>query len=204
MGWSLAGLLRLAAVLVALALPVTAGADVPPGLRTPGDVSPLPVLGPAPDFHLRSLEGPGVRRRDLRGKLLLLAFACASCADEPEAVEATFVHLQRELKARGLFGRKVVLASIVRHPERETRAGFRAHAARLGVDPYGWLVLSGSPETTAKLRNQFGRLGALPPGPAMDTRGRVFLVDYAGRVRRVYDAEGLTPDGVMADLQRLL
>jgi len=75
------------AMLVAV-VPVTAVADVPPGPRTPGDASPLPVLGTAPEFHLRSIEGPGVRLRDLRGKLLLLAFACASCIDEPEEVAA--------------------------------------------------------------------------------------------------------------------
>ena len=195
--------LGLVAMVARAAVPAAWG-DVTPALQTPGDVSPLPLLGLAPDFHLRSLEAPGVRLRDLRGKLLLLAFVCASCADEPERVETTFVQLQRELKAQGLFGRKVVLASIVRHPERETRASFRAYAARLGVDPYGWAVLSGSPETTAKLRDRFGRLGAVPAGPPGETRGRVFLVDYAGRVRRVYTDDSFKPEAVLADLERLL
>ena len=154
MGWRVGRLMRFAlAAAGALALlPLAARADIRPEPRGPGDVSPLPVLGPGPEFHLRSLEGPGVRLRDLRNKLLLLAFVCASCPDEPEEVAAGFVRLQAALKARGLFGRKVVLVFVVREPDRETRAGFRAYAARVGVDPYGWLILSGSPETTQTLR----------------------------------------------------
>ena len=192
-----------AALAVSVFFPSAAFADVPPGPRTPEDVSPLPVLGPVPEFHLRSLEGPGVRTRDLRGKLLLLAFACASCADEPEDVTITFVQVQHALKARGLFGKKVVLAFVVRHPDRESRAGFRAYASRLGVDPYGWVVLSGSPQTTARLREQFGRFGAAGE-PQADTRGRVFLVDYAGRVRRVYTVDTFKTGMVLSDLERLL
>jgi len=38
----------------------------------------------------------------------------------------------------------------------------------------------------------------------VDTRGRVFLVDYAGRVRRVYDTGTFHTDVVLADLERLL
>ena len=92
---------------------------------------------------------------------------------------------------------------MVRHPERETRAGFRAYALHLGVDPYGWLILSGSPETTQTLRDQFGRFGLSPGGSSGDTRGRVYLVDYAGRVRRVYPAGAFQVDVVLADMERL-
>ena len=184
-------------------VPAPGRADIVPGPRTPGDVSPLPVLGPAPEFRLRSLEGPGVRLRDLRGKLALLAFTCASCADEPEDVAAGFVRLQGALKARRLFGRKVALVFVVRHPERETRAGFRAYALRLGADPFGWLILSGSPETTRDLLERFGRFGGPAGAAPPDLRGRVFLVDYAGRVRRVYRAGALQVEQVLADMERL-
>ncbi len=196
--------LGLAAMISLAAARMATWADIPPGPRTPGDVSPLPVLGPAPEFHLRSLEGPGVRLRHLRGKLLLLAFACASCPDEPEDVAAGFVRLQGALKARRVFGRKVALVFVVRHPERESRAGVRAYAFRLGVDPYGWLILSGSAATTQELRDRFGRFGLSPGEPPGDTRGRVFLVDYAGRVRRVFEPGAFQPDAVLADLERLL
>ncbi len=192
-----------AALAVSAFFPSAAPADVPPGPPTPEDASPLPVLGPAPEFHLRSLEGPGVRTRDLRGKLLLLAFACASCPEEPEEAAATFVQVQRALKARGLFGKKVVLAFLVRHPDRESRASVRAYASRLGVDPYGWVILSGSPQTTAKLREEFGRFGVEAGQAPADTRGHVFLVDYAGRVRRIYSAGILQADTILADLERL-
>ena len=194
----------LAALSLLVLLRPAAWADIPPGPRTPGDVSPLPVLGQVPDFHLRSLEGPGVRNRDLRGKLVLLAFACASCADEPEEVAATFARLQRALKARGLFGKKVVLAIVVRHPERESRTAFRAYASRHGVDPHGWVILSGSPETTARLRDRFERFGVANGEPPADTRGRVFLVDSTGRVRRVYTVKTFQADAVLADMERLL
>ena len=196
--------LGLAAITALTAGPRAARADVPPALRTPGDVSPLPVLGPAPEFRLRSLEGPGIRLRDLRGKVLLLAFVCASCTDEPEDVTSGFVRLQVALKARRLFGRSVALVFVVRHPERETRVGFRAYALRLGVDPYGWLILSGSAETTQRLRDQFGRFGVPSTEPPEDTRGRVFIVDYAGRVRWVYPAGAFQPDSALADLESLL
>ncbi len=192
------------ALAILLVFPAAVPADVPPGPRTPGDVSPLPVLGTVPALHLRSLEGPGVRNRDLRGKLVLLAFACASCADEPEEVAATFARLQRALKMRGLFGKKVILAFVVRHPERESRTGFRAYASRHGVDPYGWVILSGSPETTARLRDRFGRFGVAHGRPSADTRGRVFLVDSVGRARCVYTAEAFQADAVLADMERLL
>ncbi len=167
-------------------------------------MSPLPVLGAAPEFHLRSLEGPGVRLRDLLGKLLLLSFVCASCADEPEDVANGFVRLQEALKARRLFGRQVALVFVVRHPERESRAGFRAYALRLGVDPYGWLILSGSPEATQRLRDRFARFGVPPNDAPADTRGRVFLLDYAGRVRRAYPARGFRADDALADVLGLL
>lgn len=184
--------------------PEVARADVTAQPRTPGDVSPLPVLAPAPDFALWSLEGPGVRLRELRGKLVALAFACASCSDEPEDVAAGFARIQARLKARGLFGGRVVLVFVVRHPERETRAGFRAYAARLGVDPYGWAILSGSTETTRGLREAFGRIGVPPGGPPADPTARVFLVDYAGRVRRVYDGARFDADAVLRDMELLL
>lgn len=198
MGFGLAAMSALAAA------PVAARADIVPGPRTPGDVSPLPVLGPAPAFHLSSLEGPGVRLRDLRGKLLLLAFACANCADEPEDVGAAFARLQARLRGRGLFGRRVVLVFVVRHPERETLAGFRAYALRLGADPFGWLILSGSPETTRDLLERFGRFGGPAGAAPPDIRGRVFLLDYAGRVRRVYPPGAFQAEAALADLEGLL
>ena len=178
--------------------------DLPSSPRTPGDVSPLPVIGAVPDFALRSLEGPGVRLRDLRGKVVVLTFGCSHCTDEPVAVVEGFGRLQQALKGRGIFGRKVVLVFVVRHPDRETGTGLRMFAARIGVDPYGWLILGGSPQVTEHLRDRFGRLGADgTPGPA-DTRGRVFLMDYAGRVRRVYTPETFRVDAVLADMERLL
>ncbi len=183
---------------------VAARADVPAGTRSPGDVSSLPVLGAAPDFHLRSLEGPGVRLQDLRGKIVLSAFACSHCADEPATVAEGFVRLQHALKGRGIFGRKVALAFVVRHPEHETRTAIREFAARLGVDPYGWLILGGSLQGTMRLRDQFSRIAATGATEAAETRGRVFLLDYAGRVRRVYTPAAFQVDAVLADLERLL
>ncbi len=85
-----------------------------------------------------------------------------------------------------------------------SEAGVRAYAFRLGVDPYGWLILSGSAATTQELRDRFGRFGLSPGEPPGDTRGRVFLVDYAGRVRRVFEPGAFQPDAVLADLERLL
>lgn len=195
--------LGLAVVLVA-AVTQAGWGDVPPAPRTAGDVSPLPVLGPAPGFALRSLEGPMVRLRDLRGKLLLLAFVCATCPEDSEDLAAAFAHLQARLKTRGVFGTRVALAFVVRHPERDTRSAYRAYAGRLGVDAYGWAILSGSAEATRRLREGFGRLAVPPRAPPAEVRGRVFLIDYAGRLRRIYSAEDFRVDTVMGDLERLL
>lgn len=93
---------------------------------------------------------------------------------------------------------------MVRHPERETRAGSRVYALRLGVDPYGWLILSGSEMTTGTLRDQFGHFGSRPSESSGDTRGRVYLVDSAGRLRQVYPAGAFQVGVVLADMERLL
>jgi len=180
--------------------------DVPQGpARAQGDVSPLPVLGRAPEFRLHSLEGPRVGLQDLRGKVVLLALMCAICSDEPAEVVAGFARLQTELKGRGLFGQRVVLVFIARHPEWDLRAALRAFAGRLGADPFGWVILTGSPAATARLRVAFAGLAAHPGGsPGGDVKGQVFLVDYAGRVRRVYHAPAFDPDAVLKEIQLLL
>lgn len=186
------------------AVPAVAHGTVPAQPQTAEDVSPLPVLGPAPEFHLHSLQGPNLRLNHLRGKVVLVAFVCASCPDEPEDIAAGFAALQARLKDQGLFGRKVVLIFVVRHPEWETGSGFRAYAAQLGVDPYGWVILNGSADTTARLRDAFGRVGRPGAARPAETRGRVYLVDYTGRVRRVYEPGTFGPDAALKDLEMLL
>jgi protein SCO1/2 len=127
---------RVARSLTALAL---AGSCVVPAVAGPG--SP-PRLGAAPNFALTTQQSARVWLTHLRGRTVVLTFGCTTCAGCPGALPAL-----RDL-ARSVgpaAGRRVFFAVVTVDPARDTPAVLRSFLRAQGLDPYAWLLLTGTP-----------------------------------------------------------
>jgi len=92
----------------------------------------LPMIGgAAPGFALTAQDGRPLALADLRGKVVVVDFVFASCADSCPLQTARLAGLQGRLGKD--FGPGVVFVSISVDPERDTPAVLRHYAAQHGA-----------------------------------------------------------------------
>src|SRR3712207_9258662 len=99
------------------------------------------MIGPAPNFALTSSDGHQVTLRDLRGKVVAVAFIYTSCADVCPLLTEKMAQVRDELGPE--FGRSIAFVSITVDPERDTPDVLKGYAAAFGADRGGWPSLAG-------------------------------------------------------------
>ncbi|CCQ95503.1 SCO1/SenC/PrrC protein [[Clostridium] ultunense Esp] len=163
----------------------------------------LPVLMPAPDFHLEDADGKPVSFSDQDGKVRLVSFIYTNCTTVCPATVHWMVKLQDELKKENLFGSKVYLYNITFDPENDTGEVIKAYMKKWKMDPTGWAFLRGSVEDTRKAAADFGVLVQKVENDFIHT-DRIFLVDGKGEVRKTYVGSRLNLPEVLKDMKDLV
>ena len=145
----------------------------------------LPTIGPAPDFALTSQAGAPVTLRDLRGRVVAVAFIYTSCPDVCPLLTAKMARVQDELGAD--FGPKVAFVSITVDPENDTPETLRAYAEAHGADLAGWSFLTGTPAIVREVAHRYGvAVAGAADGQQVDHTRLTTLVDRRGAMRVQY------------------
>ncbi|MBE3562614.1 MAG: SCO family protein [Hydrogenibacillus schlegelii] len=174
-----------------------------------GGQGSLPVVGEAPDFTLRTIDGAPFHLHDDTGAVRLISFIYTNCPTECPAMTHWMLAVQKKLKADGVPPEKVRFYSITFDPEKDTPEAMRAFLERFRYDgetldwPY-WRALTGSPEETRGVVRAFGLLVQPSNDGLFIHSDRVVLVDGEGKIRALYPGSTLPVDDVYRDMKRLI
>lgn len=162
----------------------------------------LSKIGPAPDFTLTTQGRLRLSLRDLRGKVVVVTFIYASCADTCPLLTAKLASLQAKLGAD--FGQHVFFVSISTDPERDTPDVLTRYAQVYGAKPDGWAFLTGTPADILDIEKKYGVFARKNPGGDVDHTYLTSLIDRDGVLRVQYLGVRFNPDELLGDLRKLL
>lgn len=168
----------------------------------PGKDGRLPRIGPAPDFALTAPDGRRVSLGDLRGKVVVVTFIYASCADTCPLLTTKLVALQRRLGA-DVNGR-VFFVGITVDPERDSAEVLAQYAKGHGADPAGWVFLTGTPAEIREVARGYGVYYRKQSRGDVDHTFLTSLVDQTGMLRVQYLGVRFDPEEMRQDLRKLL
>ncbi len=162
----------------------------------------LSKIGPAPAFTLTAQDGRRLSLNELRGKVVVVTFIYASCADACPLLTAKMATLQDDLAVD--FGPKVFFVSITVDPERDTPEVLTRYAQAHGANPAGWAFLTGTPDEIRAVARQYGIYYKKQAAGDVDHTFLTSLVDQSGTLRVQYLGVRFDPDELLHDLQSLL
>ncbi len=158
----------------------------------------------APDFTLTNQDGRQVSLRQFRGKLVLMNFIYTHCTDICPLAEAKLAKVQDDLKARGLFGGRVVFISMTFDPRRDTPTVMKTYAKRFRADLTGWQFLTGPPQIVdAVLKAYKIPVREVPKTGLFEHALPMLVIDQRGVMLGHYEPD-FTPASVVRDLTKLL
>jgi protein SCO1/2 len=215
-----------AAALVLSCLAAAAVAHEPPVMPDPpvmmDFVPPAPGtyrlydIMPAPDGRVLDVDGRRARlARFTTGKITVLAFIYASCADArgcPLAYQV-FHTIHARMRDNPAWRDRVRLVTLSFDPAHDTPAAMRRYAesalARRAPGIEWTFLTTGSPRDLLPILDGFGqdvqvesRLRA-GQAPRLGHVLKVFLIDPRGIVREIYTTAYLFPDVVLNDIETL-
>jgi protein SCO1/2 len=167
-----------------------------------GEHDSLPRIGPAPELSLTTQDGQRLSLKELRGKVVVVTFIYASCADTCPLLTAKMAGLQAALGAA--FGPKVFFLSITVDPEHDTPAVLQRYAQAHGANLAGWAFLTGTPAEIRQVARRYGVYYRKTPRGDVDHTFLTSLVDQSGTLRVQYLGVRFDPDELLRDLQGLL
>ena len=168
---------------------------------TPVHASDLPDLGPAAPFRLTTQDGDQLTLADLKGMVVLVAFAYTHCQDVCLTETAKMVQMQHELGPD--IGKRVYFVTITLDADHDKPAALRAYAKRFGVRQAGWSFLTGAKDEIRQVAGHYGvvfRRGA----SGIDHNTLTTLIDARGNRRVQYIGAGFDVQEMLADLRGLM
>jgi protein SCO1/2 len=157
---------------------------------------------PVQDFSLTDQNNRPLQFEQLKGRVMLLAFAYTTCPDVCPLVTAAMHRVQSEL------GRaeknSVYFLTITTDPEIDSPPVLAAYAKRYGVDHSNWAFLTGATEALAPVWKTFGVKVLRKSRGLIDHTPLTALIDQQGVIRVVY--VGPAPDSkvILEDLRYLI
>ncbi len=162
----------------------------------------LSKIGPAPVFSLTAQDGRRLSLNELRGKVVVVTFIYASCADACPLLTAKMAALQDDLGVD--FGPKVFFVSITVDPERDTPEVLTRYAQAHSANLSGWAFLTGTADEIRAVARQYGIYYKKQAAGDVDHTFLTSLVDQRGTLRVQYLGVRFDPDELRRDLQSLL
>ncbi len=188
-------------LLMALVGAVLLGGGPPAGAHPAKADARLSRIGPAPDFALTMQDGARVGLADLRGKVVVVTFIYATCADTCPLLTAKLVGIQRRL---GADGTRVRFVAITVDPVRDTPAALRRYAEGHGAKAPGWLFLTGTEEEIGEVARRYAIYVKKRPAGDVDHTFLTSLIDGEGVLRVQYLGVRFDPGEFLGDLRSLL
>ena len=161
----------------------------------------LSRIGPAPDFALTRQDGERVGLADLRGKVVVVTFIYATCADTCPLLTAKLVGIQRRL---GADGTRVRFVAITVDPVKDTPEALRRYAGGHGAKAPGWLFLTGTEEEIGEVARRYAIYVKKRPAGDVDHTFLTSLIDGEGVLRVQYLGVRFDPGEFLGDLRSLL
>ena len=161
----------------------------------------LSRIGPAPDFALTMQDGARVGLADLRGKVVVVTFIYATCADTCPLLTAKLVEIQRRLSGDGA---RVRFVAITVDPVKDTPEALRRYAGSHGAKAPGWLFLTGTEEEIGEVARRYAVYVKKRPAGDVDHTFLTSLIDGKGVLRVQYLGVRFDPGEFLGDLRSLL
>ena len=162
----------------------------------------LSKIGPAPGFALTNQEGLRVSLSELRGRVVVVTFIYASCADTCPLLTAKMATLQAQLGRE--FGPRVFFVSITVDPERDTPEVLKHYAEAHGAKAAGWAFVTGTPSEIRAVARGYGIYYKKTPRGDVDHTFLTSVIDQAGTLRVQYLGVRFDPDELLRDIRSLL
>jgi len=140
----------------------------------------LPRIGVAQPFALQAQDGRPLALADLRGKVVVLDFIFASCADSCPLQTRKLARLRTELGPQAYF------VSITLDPQRDTPAVLKAYARRQGANLRDWAFLTGSPAQIREVARGYGVIMSRSGPGGLVHNTLTSVIDRAGTLRVQY------------------
>ena len=161
----------------------------------------LARIGPAPAFVLTLHDGARISLADLRGKVVVVTFIYATCADTCPLLTAKLVGIQRQL---GTEGSRVRFAAITVDPGKDTPEALRRYAEGHGAKPPAWLMLTGTEAEIGEVARRYGIYAKKRPQGDVDHTFLTSVVDGAGVLGVQYVGVRFDSGQFLSNLRSLL
>ncbi len=154
------------------------------------------------DFAATDQAGQRFEFNNLRGKVVIVAFAYTSCPDVCPLITASERRVQSGLSRAE--HRRVQLLTVTTDPEIDSPGILAAYAARYTADFDNWLFLTGSESELVKVWKNFGVGVKRKARGLVDHTPLTAIVDKNGVMRIAYVGASPDPKLVLGDVRRLL
>ena len=161
----------------------------------------LSRIGPAPDFALTVQGGARVGLADLRGKVVVVTFIYATCADTCPLLMAKLVGIQRQL---GTDGARVRFVAITVDPVRDTPEALRLYAEEHGARAPAWIFLTGTEREIGEVARRYCIYVKKKPAGDVDHTFLTSVIDGDGVLRVQYQGVRFDQREFLQDLRSLL
>jgi protein SCO1 len=162
----------------------------------------LPTIGPAPAFTLTAQNEHRLSLADLRGKVVVLTFIYATCADTCPVLTAKLAGLQGRLGAA--FGARVFFVSVTVDPGRDSPAVLKTYATGHGARFDGWAFLTGTPAEIGEVTKRYGIFVKKTARGDVDHTFLTSVIDARGVLRVQYMGVRFDPTELLADIRSVL
>lgn len=175
-------------------------ASAPPSALKP--VERRQVNLPIADFSLTDQGGKGFHFKNLRGKVVVVAFAYTTCSDVCPLITAALRQVQSKLTVAER--KDSYLLTVTTDPEIDSPKVLAGYAKRYGAELDTWSFLTGSARALKSVWRKFG-VGVKPKGRGLvDHTPLTAIVDRHGILRVAFI--GASPDVsvVLNDIRSLI
>lgn len=153
-----------------------------------------------PDVSLIDQHGSAVSLASLRGKPVLIDFIYTSCASTCPLLTAKMGAVARQLGPA--LGADVTIVSISLDPGHDSPAELEKYAKSHDADGKGWIFLTGPPAKIDQVLALFKLRRTHESDGSITHSIEAFLLGPDGHQIRQYSALDVSPDAVVADVDR--
>jgi protein SCO1/2 len=165
-----------------------------------GDYAAANVNDCLPNVSLIDQNGATVSLASLKGKPVLIDFIYTSCASTCPMLTAKIAAIAHALGPA--LGAHVRIVSVTLDPEHDNPAELAKYAKSHDADEKGWIFLTGTPAQIDQVLAQFKLRRTRESDGSITHSMEAFLLGPDGHQVRQYNALDVSPDAVVADVER--